>query len=92
MPEISIEFFSALLNVSKADLIRPHEPDVVCQESGYEFEDESENSEDSEITQELPKVIKKVSAKPKVLLAQSLFQTLYYITLSIDGDIKHHSM
>ena len=76
IPETLIEFFSALLNISKVDLIRPYGSDVDSQDSDDEYEEE--NSGESEITKELPKVVKKVSAKPKVLLAQSLFQTLYY--------------
>ena len=64
MPETLIEFFSGLLNMSKADLISPlYEPI----DSEDDFEDDN-----------LPDTVTKQSAKPKVVLAKSLFNTLFY--------------
>ena len=113
MPETLIEFFSGLLNMSKADLVRASGMDSSTQEfqdallnkcadnedeESSESEDESSDDEtvSAEIIDETESQSrednltapsgstsskyqkrKKPKRKPKVLLAQSLFQTMY---------------
>ena len=80
MPETLVEFFSGLLKVSKADLIRPDETGFIDSTEDDELEDsmgvETENSNNEDEKSDPIKNKRKI--KPKVILAQSLFQKLYY--------------
>ena len=85
MPECLIEFFTTVLNTRKADLISSNRTSSVADsdenegdETDYESEDEDNNLENSEGISGPRVGSTKKKRMPKVRLANSFFQTLFY--------------
>ena len=72
MPEALIEFFAGFLNMKKVDLMKQNEN--VFQES----DEDDEEIEDITYDENNSLIEDKIASKPKQIIAQSLFQTLFY--------------
>ena len=101
MPECLIEFFTSLLNMRKSDLIGSNRNSLVDDidtedhendEMNHESEDEDHNLNEREDTS-IPRVAsRKKKKKPKVRLANSFFQTLFYAVHNGQKKTPLHTM
>ena len=83
MPEVLAEFFTGFYNIRKSDLIaKKYNHDDDCNEPDEDDEDASQdivsNKECSETTETSEDLKKKEPRKPKIRLANSMFQSMFY--------------